>query len=139
MLIDLLGDLLGREDHNLKAYSSNVAAIEASAVTVGKETIEYGTAPASFETMFGLLAKVSTISGPNFKSIMLHKMQTMHKARIICTSCGGKSWASVLCGLEVLLQISKKISNHTSSNSNSLGTMKIFLRFLGENISAVVQ
>jgi hypothetical protein len=97
VLIDLLGDLLGREDRNLNAYSSNVAAIEASAVTVGKET------------MFGLLAKVSTISGPNFKSIILHKMQTMHKARIICTSCGGKNWASVLCSLEVLRQISKKI------------------------------
>jgi hypothetical protein len=127
VLIDLLGDLLGREDRNLNAYSSNVAAIEASAVTVGKET------------MFGLLAKVSTISGLNFKSIILHKMQTMHKARIICTSCGGKNWASVLCSLEVLRQISKKISNHTSSNSNSLGTMKMLLRFLGENISAVVQ
>ncbi|CAM6019117.1 unnamed protein product [Sphagnum balticum] len=139
VLIELLGDLLGREDHDLKAYSSNVAAIEASAVTVGKETTEYGTAPTSFETMFGLLAKVSTISGPNFKSIILHKMQTMHKARIICTSYGGKNWGSVLCSLEVLHQISKKISNKASSDSNSLGTMKIFLRFLGENISAVVE
>jgi len=45
VLIDLLGDLLGREDLNLKADSSNVAAIRASAVTVGKETTEYGTAP----------------------------------------------------------------------------------------------
>ncbi|CAM6065650.1 unnamed protein product [Sphagnum tenellum] len=139
VLTDLLGDLLGREDHNLKAYSSNVAAIEASAVTFGKETTEYGTAPTSFETMFGLLAKVSTISGPNFKSIILHKMQTMHKARIICTSYGGKNWSSVLCSLEILRQISKKISNTASINSNSLGTIKIFLRFLGENISVVVE
>ncbi|CAM6022398.1 unnamed protein product [Sphagnum balticum] len=45
VLIDLLGDLLGREDLNLKADSSNVAAIRASAVTVGKEATEYGTAP----------------------------------------------------------------------------------------------
>jgi hypothetical protein len=28
----------------------------------------------------------------------------------------------------------KKISNQASSNSNSLGIMKIFLRFLGENM-----
>jgi hypothetical protein len=29
-------------------------------------------------------------------------------ARIICTSAVGKNWASVLCSLEVICQISKK-------------------------------
>ncbi len=64
VLTDLLGDLLGREDLNLKADSSNVAAIRASAETVGKRDNRIWHC-----TMFGLLAK------------------------IICTSCGGKNWA----------------------------------------------